>query len=122
MESARIDGASDFTIGLRIYLPLSKPVIATVALFYGIAYWNDWFNAIMLIDSSNLKPLQFLLMQLQSDLEMLSLMAESTSYINPPKESFKMATAIATIGPIILLYPFLQRYFVRGLVIGAVKG
>lgn len=122
MESARIDGAGDATIAFRIYFPLAIPVLATVTLFYGIAYWNDWFNAIMLIDDQELYPAQYLLFRLQSEIAMLEQLAQGASSRQPPAESFKMATAIVTIGPIVLLYPFLQRYFIQGLVIGSIKG
>jgi len=122
MESARIDGAGDATIAFKIYFPLSLPVLATITLFYGIAYWNDWFNAIMLIDSQELYPVQYLLFRLQSELQMLAELQQASITSTPPSESFKMATAIITIGPIILLYPFLQRYFIQGLVIGSIKG
>lgn len=123
-ESATIDGANDLTIAFRIYLPLCMPVLATIALFYGLDYWNNWWNAIMLIDSKDLYPLQFMLLQLQSEISMLNemTMLAGTSEVTLPSESVKMATAIVTIGPIVLLYPYLQKYFVKGLVIGSVKG
>ena len=123
-ESATIDGANDVVIALRIYFPLSMPVMATVGLFYGLSYWNDWWNAIMLVDSKQLYPVQYLLLQLKSQISMLKdlqYIAGATS-VTPPTESLKMATAIITIGPIVLLYPFLQRYYVKGLVVGSVKG
>ncbi|MEK3917910.1 carbohydrate ABC transporter permease [Paenibacillus sp. FSL H7-0331] len=123
-ESATIDGANDITIAFRIYLPLCMPVLATIALFYGLDYWNNWWNAIMLIDSKDLYPLQFMLLQLQSEISMLNemTMLAGTSDMTLPSESVKMATAIVTIGPIVLLYPYLQKYFVKGMVIGSVKG
>ena len=123
MESAWIDGANDITIAFKIYFPLSLPVIATITLFYGLGYWNDWFNAIMLVESQRLYPVQYLLFRLQSEIGMLTELSQAgeSDYV-PPSESFKMATAIVTIGPIILLYPYLQRYFVRGLVVGSIKG
>lgn len=123
-ESATIDGANDLTIAFRIYLPLCTPVLAAIALFYGLDYWNNWWNAIMLIDSKDLYPLQFMLLQLQSEISMLNEMAmlAGTSDMTLPAESVKMATAIVTIGPIVFLYPYLQKYFVKGLVIGSVKG
>lgn len=123
-ESATIDGANDITIAFRIYLPLCMPVLATIALFYGLDYWNNWWNAIMLIDSKELYPLQFMLLQLQSEISMLNemTMLAGTSDMTLPSESVKMATAIVTIGPIVFLYPYLQKYFVKGLVIGSVKG
>lgn len=128
-ESAMMDGANDGLIAFRIYFPLALPVLATVTLFYAIDYWNDWFNTIMLVgnENSELHPLQFLLFRLQSQLEALREMQElgMASEINAweiPGESLKMATVVVTIGPIILLYPFLQRYFVKGMVVSAIKG
>lgn len=124
IEAAKIDGAGDFYIAFRIYLPLSLPVLATVTLFYGIAYWNNWFNAIMLVDSEKLYPLQYLLFKLQSEINMIQQMQATTGSVTSellPNETVKMATAIITIGPIVLFYPFLQRYFVKGLLIGSVK-
>jgi putative aldouronate transport system permease protein len=122
MESAKLDGAQDFRIAFTIYFPLSTPVIATVALFYGIAYWNDWFNAIMLVNNQKLFPLQYMLMKIQSEIESLRRIQPGVPVRNLPGESLKMATCILTVGPIILLYPYLQKYFVKGLVIGGVKG
>ncbi|MGG4048417.1 MULTISPECIES: carbohydrate ABC transporter permease [Paenibacillus] len=123
-ESATIDGANDITIAFRIFLPLCKPVLATIALFYGLDYWNNWWNAIMLIDNKDLYPLQFMLLQLKSEISMINemTMMAGASDVTTPTESVKMATAIVTIGPIIFLYPYLQKYFVKGLVIGSVKG
>ena len=124
-ESATIDGASDFTIAFRIYMPLCIPVLATVGLFYALGYWNDWWNAIMLIDNKfkSLYPIQYLLLQLKSQISMIKDMMYSTNSTSSvaPAESLKMATVIITIGPIILLYPLLQRYYVKGLVVGSVK-
>jgi putative aldouronate transport system permease protein len=122
MESAKLDGAQDFHIAFRIYFPLSTPVIATVALFYGVAYWNDWFNAIMLVNNQKLFPLQYMLLKIQSEIESLKHLQPGIPVRNLPGESLKMATAILTTGPIIFLYPYLQKYFVKGLIIGGVKG
>ena len=125
-ESAFIDGANDIKIFFRIYLPLSVPVLATVTLFYGLGYWNDWWNAIMLVDDKKLYPLQYLLLQLKSQIQMIKdlqkMMGGSITGEKAPSESIKMATSIVTIGPIVVLYPMLQKYFVKGLVVGAVKG
>ena len=124
-ESAFIDGAGDIRIAFQIYLPLSTPVLAAISLFYGLAYWNNWWNAIMLVDTRDLYPLQYYLLKLRSELEMLTDLQGSSmvsSSVTMPTESLKMATAIMTIGPIILLYPYLQRYFVKGLMIGSIKG
>jgi putative aldouronate transport system permease protein len=124
-ESALLDGARDDTILFRIFLPLCGPVIATIVLFTGIGYWNDWFNAIMLVSDSKLYPLQYLLFQLQSNIRSLKMLQSFGAVVSMntlPSEALKMATAVVTIGPIIILYPFLQKYFVKGLIIGAIKG
>lgn len=123
MESAKLDGANDGQIAFRIYFSLCKPILATVGLFYGIAYWNDWWNSIMLVSNSNMYTIQYYLMKLKSDLNfMRNLQGGGIGGGFPPTESLQMATAVVTIGPLILLYPFLQRYIVKGLVIGGVKG
>ena len=127
VESARIEGANDVTIAFRIYFPLSLPVLASIALFYGIGYWNDWYNAAMLVNNSALYPLQFMLLKLKGEIAMLremQIMLEGDRglKLKPPAESLKMATTVLTVGPIILFYPLLQRFFVKGLIIGAVKG
>lgn len=121
MESARVDGAGLLTVCGRIYVPISKPVIATITLFYGIGYWNNYFNSLMFVDRTSLHTLQMILFRLQSDVEMMKQLANGVTR-NPPTEGIKMATAVVTIGPIILLYPFLQKYFIKGIIVGAVKG
>lgn len=123
-ESATIDGANDAYIAFKIYFPLSVPALATVGLFYGLAYWNDWWNAIMLINNDKLFPIQYLLLQLRSQIQMLRDLQflSGTGASTPPSESLKMATVIVTIGPIVILYPYLQKYFVKGLIVGSVKG
>jgi putative aldouronate transport system permease protein len=125
-ECATIDGANDAIIAFRIYFPLCSPVIATIALFYGLGYWNNWFNAIMLVDNSKLYPIQYVLIQMQSKIALITQLQQSYGQnitgITPPLESTKMATAVITVGPIIFFYPFLQKYFVKGLIIGSVKG
>lgn len=123
-ESATIDGASEFRIAMQIIIPLSKPVLAAITLFYAIGYWNDWWNAIMLVEDRWLFTLQYLLFKLQSEISMLNQMqhVSSANASQMPSETLKMATAFATAAPILLLYPFLQKHFVQGLVMGAVKG
>ena len=126
-ESAKIDGANDFKIYVRLILPLSTPLIATLALFSALAYWNDWYNCMLFITKSNLYNLQYYLQTMLNSADALrkaAAMSNGTaaSTAQVPLEGMKMAmTAIAT-GPIVLLYPFVQRYFVKGLTIGAVKG
>lgn len=120
-ESARMDGAGEILIAFRIYLPLCLPVLATVALFYAIGYWNNYFNAVMLVSDTKIQPLQMLLFNIQSTITGMNRMV-SGAMVTPPRESFKMAASIITMGPIVLLYPFLQRYFVKGIIVGAIKG
>jgi putative aldouronate transport system permease protein len=123
-ESAKIDGAGDFRIAFKIYAPVCTPVLAAITLFYGLAYWNNWWNAIMLVDNPNMFPLQYLLLKIRTEIRMMEEIrgAISIANANLPTESLKMATVIITIGPIIFLYPYLQRYLVKGLTIGSVKG
>lgn len=125
-ESAKIDGAGDFRIFLQLYMPLSKPALATVGLFIALAYWNDWYNALLFIGSNeNLMPLQYYLYKMLGNMDgMRKAMVSSGAVVtmNIPTESLKMAMTIVATGPILLAYPFIQRYFVQGLTIGAVKG
>jgi len=124
IESAKIDGAGDFLIYRKIILPLSKPVLATVGLFVALAYWNDWFMASLFIKTADKYPLQYLLYKtLQSAKFLQASQASQYVAINDfPTQALKMATAVVATGPIILLYPFVQKYFVKGITIGAVKG
>jgi ABC-type glycerol-3-phosphate transport system permease component len=123
-ESARIDGANEMQIYLRLILPLSVPGVATVSLFYALFYWNDWWLCILLIADRSLFPLQYLLRVIMQDI--INAMPEQYSILRPemnvPEEGVRMATMMVTIGPIILFYPFVQRYFVKGITIGAIKG
>ena len=125
-ESSKIDGASELTTFVKIMLPLAKPAIATVTLFASLAYWNDWWAGLMLIDDSNKQPLQLLLRTIVSNTQFLQsspnagMMQEVSNIL--PVESVKMAIVILTIGPIIFVYPFIQKYFVKGIMVGAVKG
>lgn len=124
-ESAKIDGANDFKIYYRIVLQLSMPGIATVGLFLALAYWNDWFLSSLFINDQNMYQLQFYLYNIINSIEFISQMGAGTGVslgTDLPTESTKMAMAIIVTGPILFLYPFVQRYFVKGLTIGAVKG
>ncbi len=125
VESAKIDGAGDFLIYARLILPLSKPALATIGLFLALAYWNDWYNALLFVSNENLMPLQYYLYKMLGNMDgmrkaMMSAGAVVTTTI--PSESLKMAMTVVATGPILLAYPFVQRYFVQGLTIGAVKG
>ena len=124
-ESAQMDGANEFQIFLKIVLPLSKPILATIGLFISLGYWNDWFHAMLYIDKKTLIPLQYYLYKMLSQITMLRELVSKVpqmTAVTPPEESFKMAMTLVTIGPVILLYPFVQKYFVSGIMIGAVKG
>lgn len=127
IESARIDGAGELLIFLRIILPLSLPVLATMALFSTINYWNDWFNALLFIRSDHKIPLQYLMIRVLNDVQYLKENAELAA-MNPellrnlPNESLQMAMAAVGMGPILIVYPFFQKYFIQGLTVGAVKG
>ena len=123
-ESAKLEGADDFTIYVRLMLPLSKPLLATLALFSALGYWNDWYNCMLFITDDHLFNLQYYLQSMLGSAEAMRLVAEKSGMDLPavPLEGMKMAMTIIATGPIVLLYPFLQRYFVKGLTIGAVKG
>lgn len=124
-ESAKIDGANDMLILFKIILPISLPGIATVGLFYALAYWNEWYKALLYIHTEWKYPLQYLIMQIQKNIQYVQQNAANAGVVTEglvPAETTQMATAVVTIGPIILLYPFLQKYFVQGLTVGSVKG
>lgn len=123
-ESAKIDGANDFKIFLSIILPLSKPALATIGLFLALDYWNGWYHAMLYITNYKLYPLQYMLYDMISNANALSRIAQETGVVtaNIPIEPLKMAMAVVATGPIILLYPFVQKYFIKGITVGAVKG
>lgn len=123
-ESAKIDGANDITIFGRLILPLSKPLLATLSLFSALAYWNDWYNCMLFITNEDMFNLQYYLQRMIGSAEAMRIVAEKSGIALPsvPLESMKMAMTLIATGPIVLLYPFVQRYFVKGLTIGAVKG
>ncbi|MCI8623647.1 MAG: carbohydrate ABC transporter permease [Provencibacterium sp.] len=121
-ESAKIDGANDFTILLRIFVPLSLPVLSVIVLFYGVSHWNSWFNAMLYIRQRTLYPIQLVLREI-----LLISTADMTTSVNTGDdkanigETIKYATvAVATL-PILFVYPFLQKYFVKGIMVGAIK-
>ncbi|MBP3198058.1 MAG: carbohydrate ABC transporter permease [Butyrivibrio sp.] len=123
-ESANIDGAGDFTILLKIILPISKPGLATIGLFYALNYWNQWFNAMLYIEDNRLIPLQYLLMRMLRNMDAMKEMARTVGMAvgEVPANSLRMATTVVVIGPIVLLYPYAQKYFTSGLTVGAIKG
>jgi len=121
-ESAKIDGANEITLFIRIAIPLSTPAIASIGLLTALGYWNDWWTPMMFIQRESMYPLQFTLYQLLSSINFAAAMVNSLPVINMPKESLKLAMTVVATGPIILVYPFVQRYFVKGITLGAVKG
>lgn len=128
-EAARIDGCGDFRVFWQIILPLSKPAVATVSLFIALAYWNDWYNAMLYIDNETMYPLQYFLYEQVNNIEAYKKIiaqqsggAALSGAISLPTQSLKMALTVVVTGPIILAYPFAQKYFVQGITIGAVKG
>ena len=128
-EAAKIDGASEFTILWRIILPLSAPILATVSLWLAVGYWNDWTTPLYYIRSTRLQNLQYLLMRVLKESEMMTRMladAIVSGNLNNLKvtvtpEAVKAAQVVITTIPIILIYPFLQKYFIKGVMIGAIK-
>lgn len=127
VESAKIDGASQFTIFSRIVVPISKPVFATIALFLTFGYWNDWFQSSLYISNAKLVSLQALLNNMMKNLDYIANNPDAglslQQYKNSmPSESVRMAIAIVIIIPIACAYPFFQKYFISGLTVGAVKG
>lgn len=124
LESARIDGASEIYIFARIMIPMALPGIATISLFYAIQYWNDWWLSLLFIRDDELYPLQYRLYNLLSNTQALaSNMSESSAdKIALPTVTVKAAITMITIAPILMVFPFIQRFFVKGLMIGAVKG
>ncbi len=134
-ESARIDGANMWTVFFRIIFPVSTPIVATIALFVGVGQWNSWFDASIFITKQELKPMQNVLLSIISEAryaEQLAALASSTGVtvdatnVNKAAKvnvrSITMATMIVTILPIVMAYPFLQRYFIKGIMVGSLKG
>ncbi len=128
MEAAKIDGAGEYRTFFQITLPLLKPSLAAVGFMMATAYWNDWQNALLYITSNNKKPLQLLLVNIQKSIEFLlnnsnvPASARAAMGGNIPQYSSTMATVLVVIGPIMIVYPFFQKYFVKGLTVGSVKG
>ncbi|MFD2116598.1 carbohydrate ABC transporter permease [Paenibacillus yanchengensis] len=122
-ESARIDGANEFVIMLRIMMPLSMPIIAVMILYYGVGHWNAWFNASIYLTKTNLFPLQLVLRNILIAGDTNELLATlGTIKGRDMTEIVKYAAIVVTTAPILALYPFLQKHFVKGIMIGALKG
>ena len=124
IESGKIDGAGEYKIFFSIVLPLLKPGLATIALFTALGYWNNWYNAMLYIDTPEKYPLQYMLYNLLQKSEAMSrIAAQAGIYVEAvPTNSLKMAMAVVATGPILIVYPFVQKYFVQGITVGSVKG
>ena len=123
VESAKIDGANDFRIYASVVMPSATPILATIGLLIALAYWNNWKTAMLYIDEKKLYPLQFYLYKIFQTVQMNSVLADAGIETQQmPQEGYKLAMTVFTMGPVILFYPFVQKYFVSGVTIGAVKG
>jgi len=125
IESCYVDGASEFKIFFQIVLPLSLPGLATVGLLIMLMYWNDWWLSLLFIENANLSPLQLVLYKMLSNINYLTSSTAIPSYLkatNLPTENARMAMALLAAGPMLFVFPFFQKYFVKGLTVGAVKG
>ncbi|ALS29485.1 carbohydrate ABC transporter permease [Paenibacillus cisolokensis] len=124
-ESAKMDGAGDFTIFVRLILPMTTPALATIGLFIALGYWNEWYNSMLFLSADmQYRPLQLFLYNVVTSADFVrnSAAASNVELRDVPLESMKMATAVVATGPVILFYPFVQRYFIKGITVGAVKG
>ena len=124
IEASQIDGASESRIFYSVMLPLAKPVIATICLFAGLCYWNDWTNGLYYVDNEKLYSIQLLLMKIMNNIQALKMNSSllGAGAVELPGTSVRMAIAFIGILPILLVYPFIQKHLVEGVVIGAVKG
>ena len=122
-EAAKVDGANDFVIFLRIYFPVSFPIMATIILFSAVGIWNNWFGPMLFITSREKYPIQYLIQQLMSDINNIHMGGNIPGGDNElvPAESIKMASVVLGSLPIIMVYPFLQKYFINGIIMGSVK-
>jgi putative aldouronate transport system permease protein len=123
-ESAKVDGAGDFRIFWQLILPLMKPALASIGMFIALGYWNDWYHAMLFIEDQKMFSLQYLLYRMLSNIQFLKYLTSQSNVpsIDLPQETIKLAMTVVAIGPIVMLYPFVQRFFIKGVVIGAVKG
>jgi putative aldouronate transport system permease protein len=121
-ESAKMDGAGEMTLYVQIAIPIAKPALASIGLLTALGYWNDWWTPMMFIHRESMYPLQYALYQLLSSINFAAGMVNSLPVINMPKESLKLAMTVVATGPMILAYSFVQRFFVTGITLGAVKG
>ncbi len=126
IEAAQLDGASEFKIFFKVMLPLAIPAVATISLFTGIAYWNDWTNGLYYVNNEKFYSIQQLLMKIMSNIQALRSNSNAsllgTGAVELPSTSVRMAMAVIGILPIVIIYPFVQKYLVKGVIVGAVKG
>jgi putative aldouronate transport system permease protein len=123
VEAAKVDGAGDFGIFIRVIMPLCGPGMATVGLFLALGYWNNWYTAMLYLTRAKMYPLQYYLYTILTSAQSAQQTGQAIAGMDRfPGEAIKMAMAVVAIGPMMFLYPFLQKYFVRGITIGAVKG
>jgi len=126
IESAKLDGASEYTIFLRIMIPLAVPSVATISLFTGLCYWNDWTNGLYYVTETKYYGIQNLLIRIMNNIQFLKSGTTSTllgtAAVDLPGTAVRMAMAVVGILPIVLIYPFVQKYFIKGVIIGAIKG
>ncbi|GHV14913.1 ABC transporter permease [Spirochaetia bacterium] len=124
IESAKIDGAGEFRIFIQIILPIIPSALATIGLFMALSYWNDWYNAMLYLNSPEKFPLQYMLYDMLAKARALAQIASQANIQmqQMPTESLKLAMAVVATGPIVLVYPFVQKYFIKGVTIGSVKG
>jgi putative aldouronate transport system permease protein len=129
IHAARIDGCGEFRTLIFIMMPMLKPALATVGLFIALAYWNDWYNAMLFVSRESMHPLQYFLYSKVNNIEAYKRLLESGAAgssaavaITMPTQTLKMALTVVVTGPIVLLYPFVQKYYVQGITIGGVKG
>lgn len=126
IEAAKLDGASEMKILLQVILPLSKPMIVTLVLMVGLNYWNDWMNGMYYVTDNSLNTIQMILNNMIQNVEFLSksasVMGSDAAIIKMPTVGIRMAIAVIAVLPVMVIYPFLQKYFVKGIVVGGVKG
>jgi len=125
IESAKIDGANDFVIYLKVVFPLLKPALASIGLFIFLSYWNDWYNAMLYINSQEKMPIQYVLyktINAAESYEKVAALTGNASNVQMPAETTKLAMTVVVTFPIVFAYPFVQKYFVKGITVGAVKG
>lgn len=125
IENAELEGANEFTIAMKVIVPLSKPVLATVGLFTALGYWNIWMESMLYMNDANLYTLQYIIVRMVNNISAATNLGQSglsAGMVSVPANTLRLATAVVTIGPIIFLYPFLQKYFVAGLRTGSIKG